>query len=82
MGRDKAFLEIEGEPLWQRQLATLRRLSPEQLMISGPHREEWSEYEIVADEIARCGTTRGRGGGLAKMRDRRGSSFWPSISRR
>ena len=38
MGRDKAFLEIEGEPLWQRQLATLRRLAPEQLMISGPLR--------------------------------------------
>ncbi len=36
MGRDKALLEIDGEPLWQRQLRTLRQLNPEQLMIAGP----------------------------------------------
>ncbi len=59
MGRDKAFLEFEGEPLWRRQLATLKKLSPEQLMISGPPREEWSEYEIVADEIAEAGPLAG-----------------------
>jgi molybdopterin-guanine dinucleotide biosynthesis protein A len=59
MGRDKAFLEIDGEPLWQRQLATLRRLTPEQLMISGPCREEWREYEIVADEVAGAGPLAG-----------------------
>ncbi len=35
MGRDKALLEIDGVPLWQRQLQTLRQLNPEQLMISG-----------------------------------------------
>lgn len=59
MGCDKAFLEIAGEPLWRRQLETLRRLSPEQLMVSGPAREEWSEYEIVADEIADAGPLAG-----------------------
>ncbi len=59
MGRDKAFLEIEGQPLWRRQLETLRQLSPEQLMISGPSREEWSECEIVADEIAEAGPLAG-----------------------
>ena len=31
MGRDKAFLEIDGEPLWQRQLDNLRKFAPEQL---------------------------------------------------
>ena len=59
MGSDKAFLEIAGEPLWQRQLATLRGLSPGQLMISGPRREEWEEYEIVADEFAAAGPLAG-----------------------
>ena len=59
MGRDKAFLQIAGEPLWRRQLATLRRLSPEQLMISGPPREEWTEGEIVADETAEAGPLAG-----------------------
>lgn len=66
MGRDKAFLEIKGEPLWQRQLATLRHLAPEQLMISGPCREEWSEYEIVADELATAGPLAGVAAALRK----------------
>ena len=59
MGRDKAFLEIAGEPLWQRQVATLRRLSPEQLMISGPRHQEWSENEIVEDALAEAGPLAG-----------------------
>ncbi len=59
MGCNKAFLQIAGKPLWQRQLATLRRLSPEQLMISGPAREEWKDNEIVADEIANAGPLAG-----------------------
>lgn len=46
MGRDKARLEIDGEPLWRRQLATLRALGPEQLLVSGPPR---GEGETVAD---------------------------------
>lgn len=59
MGRDKALLEIAGEPLWQLQLGTLRRLLPDQLMISGPAREEWADYEIVVDEIANAGPLAG-----------------------
>ncbi len=59
MGCDKAFLEIGGEPLWQRQLGTLRRLSPDQVMISGPARAEWAGYEIVADETAHAGPLAG-----------------------
>jgi molybdopterin-guanine dinucleotide biosynthesis protein A len=66
MGRDKAFLEFEGEPLWQRQIQTLINLSPEQLMISGPSREEWNECEIVADEIAGAGPLAGVGAALRK----------------
>jgi molybdenum cofactor guanylyltransferase len=66
MGRDKAFLEIDGQPLWQRQLATLRQLSPEQLMISGPRRKEWSEYEIVTDEFADAGPLAGVAAALRK----------------
>ncbi|MGH8164761.1 MAG: molybdenum cofactor guanylyltransferase [Rhodanobacteraceae bacterium] len=56
MGRDKALLEIDGEPLWRRQLATLRRLAPEQLMISGPARDG---AEAVADEIENAGPLAG-----------------------
>ncbi len=35
MGCDKAGLLIDGVPLWQRQLATLQALAPDELLISG-----------------------------------------------
>ncbi|MBA3830431.1 MAG: molybdenum cofactor guanylyltransferase [Chthoniobacterales bacterium] len=56
MGRDKALLEIEGEPLWRRQLATLRRLSPERMIISGPPRDGCIAVE---DEIEGAGPLAG-----------------------
>ena len=36
MGRDKATMLADGEPLWQRQLNTLRGTHPAELFISGP----------------------------------------------
>lgn len=36
MGRDKAALLIEGQPLWQRQLAILQATRPRELFIAGP----------------------------------------------
>ncbi|MEO6871364.1 MAG: molybdenum cofactor guanylyltransferase [Chthoniobacterales bacterium] len=56
MGRDKALLEIDGEPLWRRQLETLRTLNPEQLMISGPVR---NGCETIADEFENAGPLAG-----------------------
>lgn len=35
MGRDKAGVELDGQVLWQRQLATLAALHPHELFISG-----------------------------------------------
>lgn len=51
MGRDKAFLEIDGRPLWQRQLRLLRALAPQEVFLAGPERAEWNgeECEIIAD---------------------------------
>ncbi len=46
MGRDKAFLEINGAPLWRNQLEILRALNPSELFISGHCRPEWSESDI------------------------------------
>ncbi len=59
MGRDKAFLEIESQPLWRRQVATLTSMAPEQLMISGPPRPEWKAFEVVSDEQANAGPLAG-----------------------
>jgi molybdenum cofactor guanylyltransferase len=56
MGHDKALLEMGGEPLWRWQLQTLRKLDPEQLMISGPPRDG---CETVADEFENAGPLAG-----------------------
>jgi molybdopterin-guanine dinucleotide biosynthesis protein A len=65
MGREKALLEIEGQPLWQRQLATLQALSAEQLMISGKPPAE-CECEIVTDEAVNSGPLGGVAAALRK----------------
>jgi molybdenum cofactor guanylyltransferase len=51
MGRDKAFLEIDGIPLWQRQVQLLRKLNPAEIFIAGPAQPEWirNGLEVVAD---------------------------------
>ncbi len=63
MGRDKALLEIEGEPLWRRQLATLRQLSPARLMIAGPA-FAGCDCQILRDEIPNAGPLAGVAAGL------------------
>lgn len=65
MGRDKALLEIDGEPLWRRQLATLRALAPEQLLVAGPPR---GEGESIADAIAGAGPLGGIAAALGHCR--------------
>ena len=67
MRRDKALLEIDGKPLWQHQLATLQKLSPEQLMLSGPYRKE-GDYEIVTDELPNAGPLAGVAAALRRCR--------------
>jgi molybdenum cofactor guanylyltransferase len=51
MGRDKAFLQINGMPLWRRQRQILHELGPSEIFVSGPTQAEWVEngLEIVAD---------------------------------
>jgi molybdopterin-guanine dinucleotide biosynthesis protein A len=57
MGRDKAFIEIDGVPLWQRQLRTLQMLAPSEIFISGPARPEWIDagLEVISDAKSDAG---------------------------
>ena len=64
MGRDKALIEIEGQPLWRRQLETLGRLSPNELFLSGPRRDP--AVETIADELADAGPLAGVAAGLRR----------------
>ncbi len=68
MGREKAFLEIEGEPLWRQQIETLRALEPAELFIAGPPRHEWSEHEVIADAQPETGPLAGLVAGLRRAR--------------
>jgi len=51
MGRDKAGLIIDGEPLWRRQLATLEATCASEILISGRAASPYaaSRYPIVQD---------------------------------
>jgi len=41
MGRSKATLLVEGEPLWQRTLRLLRECGCDRLFVAAPERPEW-----------------------------------------
>lgn len=47
MGVDKAFIEIDGVPLWRRQLRMLQELGPHELFIAGPAHAEWQETDCI-----------------------------------
>jgi molybdopterin-guanine dinucleotide biosynthesis protein A len=51
MGRDKAFIDIAGVPLWQKQIDTLERTGPAKIFIAGPPHADWiaTGCEIVND---------------------------------
>lgn len=64
MGRDKATIEFDGEPLWKRQLELLRALNPQQLFVSARTKPKWlpGDAELVLDDPP----SRGPLSGLAK----------------
>ena len=61
MGRDKAGVLIGGQPLWQRQLATLRALHPHELFISGKPDGPYADarVEILPDHFPGLGPLAG-----------------------
>ena len=68
MGCDKSALLVNGEPLWQRQLAVLRATNPAELFISGKSDGPYADcgVEILADEIPDCGPLGGIGTALRR----------------
>jgi molybdenum cofactor guanylyltransferase len=64
MGSDKALVELEGAPLWRRQLALLELMKPAELIVSGPRRPGFpAALRNLEDE----GTSRGPLSGLATV---------------
>jgi len=67
MGRDKATIEFEGRPLWERQLAVLRNLGLQNVFISARTPPSWLplDVELLLDDPP----SRGPLSGLAKALD-------------
>ena len=67
MGRDKAFIEIDGVPLWQRQLRILQKLALTEIFLAGPPHRQWENVGcvILPDAQEDCGPL---GGIVAALR--------------
>lgn len=70
MGRDKRLIEIEGRPLWLRQMEILQSLQPDELLISGEADGPWknSRHKIVPDQVTDAGPLAGISAVLAASR--------------
>jgi molybdopterin-guanine dinucleotide biosynthesis protein A len=70
MGRDKATIEFEGQPLWKRQLEVLRVVGPEKILISAREEPAWLPIgtELLLDEPPSRGPLSGLTKALEQMR--------------
>jgi molybdenum cofactor guanylyltransferase len=70
MGRDKATIEFDGQPLWQRQLEILRALEPERIFVSVRAVPIWlpKNAELLLDAPPSRGPLSGLTKALAVMR--------------
>ncbi|MFL6589683.1 MAG: molybdenum cofactor guanylyltransferase [Chthoniobacterales bacterium] len=64
MGRDKATMKFGGQPMWGRQMDTLRDLGPAKIFVSARSRPEWlpNDVELLIDDVP----SRGPLGGIVK----------------
>ena len=63
MGRDKALLEIDGQPLWRRQRAVLEALAPEEIFLSVRPEQAWARdgkfSALLFDDLPNAGPISG-----------------------
>ena len=69
MGRDKATLIFENEPLWSRQLKILRELQPQATWISAREHPTWApaDLDVVLDVPPSSGPLSGIASALARL---------------
>lgn len=67
-GRDKAFLRVNGETVFTRTLAVLRRCFAEIVVVSNaPHKYAGFAVEVIADELPGCGPLGGLHAALGRI---------------
>jgi molybdenum cofactor guanylyltransferase len=69
MGTDKAMLDLNGEPLWSRQLRILHELCPAKILVSARNKPVWCPpgIEVVLDEPPSRGPLSGLTAALEKI---------------
>ena len=69
MGTDKATILFQGEPLWQRQIRTLRELRPGKLFVAARRQPGWKPVDtnLVLDETPSGGPLSGITATLARI---------------
>jgi molybdopterin-guanine dinucleotide biosynthesis protein A len=70
MGKDKATVLFSGKPLWEVQLDLLRKLEPEEILVSARTDPPWrpEDVPLVTDDPPSRGPLSGLAASLAKMR--------------
>jgi len=70
MGKDKATVLFRGKPLWEVQLDLLRKLEPEEILVSARTDPPWrpEDVPLVTDDPPSRGPLSGLAASLAKMR--------------
>jgi len=70
MGRDKATIEFGGQPLWERQIETLRSVGPERMLVSARAKPSWlpANSDLLLDDPPSRGPLSGLTKALAAMR--------------
>jgi molybdopterin-guanine dinucleotide biosynthesis protein A len=70
LGRDKATADWRGQPLWQRQIETLRALHPQEILLSARSDPAWrpSEVRLVLDDSPSRGPLSGLTAALTSTR--------------
>jgi len=70
MGTEKATIVFNGEPLWQRQIKSLRHLGPEEILVSARAEQSWrpTDTELVLDQPPSRGPISGLTAALARTR--------------
>jgi len=70
MGKEKATIVFNGEPLWQRQITLLRHLGAKKILVSARAERSWrpADTELVLDQPPSRGPISGLTAALARTR--------------
>ncbi|MBI4023352.1 MAG: molybdenum cofactor guanylyltransferase [Verrucomicrobia bacterium] len=70
MGKDKAWLEMDGKPLLQLQIERMEAAGAGEILISGPHNRGYEKFgaPVIEDEVAGAGPLAGLSAGFAAAR--------------